>query len=111
MSSANEIRHKHASETRTISVDYTDKLDSGESLSGTPTITEVTSSDLTISGAQLNSGALTINGVSVAANKAAQCQVAGGTSGTTYQVLIQVGTDASSPGAQTFYDTIKIEVL
>ena len=111
MSNANEIRHKHASETRTISVDYTDKLDSGESLSGTPTITEVTSADLTISGAQLNSGALTINGVSVAANKAAQCQVAGGTSGTTYQVLIQVSTDASSPGAQTFYDTIKIEVL
>ena len=63
---ANQIRHKHASETRTISVDYTDKLDVGESLTGTPTIAEVTTTDLTISGAQLNSGSLTINNETVA---------------------------------------------
>ena len=111
MSRANEIRHKQASEVRTISVDYTDKLDTGESLTGTPTVSELTTSDLTISGAQINSGSLTINGVSVAANKAAQCQIAGGTSGSTYSIQIQVGTDASSPGAQTFIDTIRLEVL
>jgi len=108
---ANEIRHKHASETRTISVDYTDKLDSGEALTGTPTIAEVTTTDLTISGAQLNSGSLTINNETVAASKAVQCQVAGGTSGSTYSIKITVSTDASSPGAQTFVDTIKLEVL
>jgi len=108
---ANEIRHKHASETRTISVDYTDKLDSGESLTGTPTIAEVTTTDLTISGAQLNSGSLTINNETVAASKAVQCQVAGGTSGSTYSIKITVSTDATSPGAQTFVDTIKLEVL
>jgi len=111
MARANEIRHKHASETRTISIDYSDKLDSGEALTGTPTVSEVSSSDLTLSGAQLNSGELTINGETVAANKAVQCQVAGGSSGSTYSILVSVGTDASSPGAQTFYDTIKIEVL
>ena len=111
MSRANEIRHKHASETRTISIAYTDKLDSGEALTGTPTVSEISSSDLTLSGAQINSGELTINGETVAANNAVQCQVAGGTSGSTYSVLVSVVTDASSPGAQTFYDTIKIEVL
>ena len=111
MARANEIRHKHASETRTISIDYTDKLDSGEALTGTPSVSEVTTSDLTITSPQLNSGELTINGSTVAAAKAVQCQVAAGTSGTTYQLLVQVSTDSSSPGAQTFYDTIKLEVL
>ena len=111
MARANEIRHKNASETRTISIDYTDKLDVGESLTGTPTIAEVTTTDLTISGAQLNSGSLTINNETVAASKAVQCQVAGGTSGSTYSIKITVSTDASSPGAQTFVDTIKLEVL
>jgi hypothetical protein len=108
---ANEIKQKHASETRTISINYTDKLDTGEALTGTPTVAEVSTSDLTISGAQLNSGELTINGETVAASKAVQCQVAGGTSGSTYSLSVTVSTDATSPGAQTFVDTIKLEVL
>ena len=108
---ANEIKQKHASETRTISINYTDKLDTGEALTGTPTVTEVSTSDLTISGAQLNSGELTINGETVAASKAVQCQVAGGSSGSTYSLSVTVSTDATSPGAQTFVDTIKLEVL
>jgi len=107
----NDIRSKASTETRTISCDYTAKLDEGESLTGTPTIAEVTTTDLTITGAQLNSGSLTINNETVAASKAVQCQVAGGTSGSTYSIKITVSTDASSPGAQTFVDTIKLEVL
>ena len=111
MAKVNDIRSKAAAETRTVSVDYTDKLDDTESLTGSPVFAEVTSSDLTITGAQLNSGTVVINNETVAANNAAQCQVAGGTSGTTYTVSITVSTNATSPGAQTFVDTIKLEVV
>ncbi len=106
---ATQIRQKGSNETRNVAVSYADKLESGELLTGTPTITEVTSSDLTLSNKIVSTGSLTINGVSVSAGQAITFTVAGGTSSTVYTIRIQCGTDATN--AQTFDDHVKIEVL
>jgi len=106
---ATQIRQKSSSEVRNVAISYADKVESGELLTGTPTITEVSSSDLTLSNKIVSTGALTINGVSVAAGAAITFTVAGGTAGTTYDIRIQCGTDATN--AQTFDDHVQLEVL
>ena len=105
---ATQIRQKGANETRNVSVSYDDKLESGELLTGTPTITDSTG-DLTLSNKLVSTGAETINGISVSAGAAVLFTCAGGTSSTTYTIRIQVTTDASN--AQTFDDYLQLEVL
>ena len=95
-------------ETRNGKVSFVDLLDDGESLTGTPTVVEVTTSDLTISNAAVSAAALTINGESVATGKAVQFKVTGGTAGTTYLLRITVSTDATP--AQTFERYVKVEM-
>lgn len=109
MSKAIQTQQKTASEIRNIAVSFTGKLDSGEACTGTPTITEVTTSDLTISNKVVSTAILVINGVSTPIGEAVQCSVTGGTAGTTYEIQIAAGTD-STP-AQTMYGTIKLKVL
>lgn len=105
---ATQIRSKGSQETRNVAVSYADKLEAGELLTGTPTITDSTG-DLTLSNKVVSTGSLTINGVSVAAGAAVTFTVAGGTASTTYDIRIQCGTDATN--AQTFDDHVQIEVL
>lgn len=95
-------------ETRNGKVSFVDLLDSGESLTGTPTVAEVTTSDLTISNAAVSAAALTILGESVAAGKAVQFKVTGGSAGTTYLLRVTVSTDATP--AQTFERYVKMEM-
>ena len=106
---ATQIRQKGSSEIRNVAVSYADKLETSELLTGTPTITEVSSSDLTLSNKIVSTGALTINGVSASAGQAITFTVAAGTSSTVYTIRIQCGTDATNP--QTFDDHVKLEVL
>lgn len=86
-------------ETRVISVDFKGKLDSGELLTGSPTVTEVTTGDLTISGAQVSTTSLVINDRTVAIGEAVLFTVAANGSGLNpgdeYTILIICGTDAS----------------
>ncbi len=83
-------------ETRNCAVSFKGMLDSGELLSGTPTVAEITSSDLTLGSKALNTATLTIDDdTSVLASQAVQFTVTGGTADTKYQVLITVGTDDS----------------
>lgn len=91
-------------EVRIASVSFIGLLDDGESLSGTPTAVELTTSDLTISNESINSKALTINNKSVAKNKAVQFKFLGQKAGTTYTIEVTCGTD-SSP-----VQTLKIKV-
>lgn len=82
-------------ETRLASVSFVGLLDDGELLSGTPTVTEITSSDLTFANEALNSSAKIINKKSVAANKAVVFKITGFVAGETYTIEITSGTDSS----------------
>jgi hypothetical protein len=99
MSKAKEIPIKHPSETKTAGVSFVNVLESGESLTGTPTVTS-SPSGLTITNIQRNATAITINGASVAANKAVLFTVSGGKHGVQYELEVQCntnGTPAQSP--------------
>jgi len=106
---AQQIGVQGAGATRNHAVSFADWLDSGELLSGTPTITEVTTSDLTITNKAISTATLTINGISVATAAAVQMTVAGGTAGTTYVIKILVATDATAAQTLEAYTTLRIE--
>lgn len=83
-------------DTETIAIDFTDWLDSGESLTGTPTIVEQTTSDLTIGSVAVSTAILTILDNSVAIGAAVQGSVSGQlASQGTYTVLVTATTDAT----------------
>lgn len=100
---------KADSEVINVAVDVRGLLDDGELATGTPTIVEVTTSDLTIANKAVSSTALTILGESVAAGEAIQCKVSGGTANTSYTIRITFGTD--SDPAQTRIVDILIDVV
>lgn len=99
---------KTVSGVRNVAVSFANVVDSGELLTGTPTITG-SPSGLTFANQAVNTAALTINGESVAIGNAVQFKVAGGTADTEYTILVQVSTDATP--AQTFYDSLKLLVV
>jgi len=94
MSQAEQIQSKTAAEVRNLAVDFTDKLDSGELLTGTPTVSG-DPAGLTIASVAVSAGALTILGTSVLTGQAVTCSVSGGSAGTRYTLTIQCGTDAT----------------
>ena len=108
MSVAIETQYKRAGATRLVSVSLTGQLDSGELLTGTPTIVEVTTTDLTLSNKAVSTAELTISGRTVAIGQAVQFKVVGGTAGTKYTIRITVATD-SSP-AQSLELDLTLEV-
>ena len=75
-----------------VSISYVGLLDSDEVLTGTPVVTEVTTTDLTLSNKTVSSVALIINAKEVAIGKAVQFKIAGQQSGTVYRVRVSVGT-------------------
>lgn len=83
-------------EVRFHAVSFAGKLDDGELLTGTPTITEVDTTDLVITSKAVSTTALVINGVSVPAGMAVQCKIDGSgmTARQAYRVYIQCDTDA-----------------
>ena len=93
--------------TRVVRINCTSDLDSGESLTGTPTVAEVTSSDLTLGSKSVNTATYTdaATGVLVAIGKGIIFTAAGGTAGTTYRVRITCGTDAT-PAETLVYDAL-----
>ena len=103
---ARQVPCKEESEVRNVAVDFTDELDAGELLTGTPTVTEAT---LTIGNIAINTAPLTINGRTVAIGAAVQFNVSGGTATTTYDIKVSVDTDATP--AQTLLTTCKLLVV
>ena len=84
-------------ETRFHAVSFVGKLDSGETLTGTPTVTEIDTAHLTITSKAVNSAALTINGQSVAIGQAVQCKVVSNGSMVAdeeYSILVRCSTTA-----------------
>ena len=88
-------------EIRVVSLSYVGRLDGNQLLTGTPTVTVVTTSDLALSNAAVSSTELIIESKSVAIGKAAQFKISGQQAGIVYRVLVSV--DAASP-TETFVD-------
>lgn len=100
---------KTVSDDELVSIDYQGQLDAGELLTGTPTVTEVTTTDLTLANKVVNTAVLTIKGESVAIGQAVQFSVTGGTASTTYDIKIAVSTD-STP-TRTLNRRVKLKIL
>lgn len=95
--------------TSVISVSLDDWLDSGESLSGTQSVSEVTTSDLTITNlaetpgvATITTATMTIRGKSVAAGRALQFVVTGHQDNTSYVVLVTARTNSTPVRVEPF---------
>ena len=93
--------------TRLCRVNCTDDLDSGVSLTGSPTVAEVTTSDLTLANKIVNTATYTddVTGNTVAIGKGIQFTVSGGSAGTTYRVRITCSTDGS-PAETLVFDVL-----
>lgn len=104
---AAELRIKSASEVVAGKVSFVGKLEGTELLSGTPTVAEQGTSDLTLASPAVSTAALTISGATVAIGNAVTFTISGGTAGTTYTILVQCGTDASN----TRNGRVKLKVI
>lgn len=84
-------------ESRNAAMSFAGKLDSGESLTGSPTVAEVGTSDLSFSNEAVSTAQLTINDITVAVGHAVQFKIDGSglVAGRTYQVKVIVPTDAT----------------
>lgn len=104
MTSVSQVHRKTAAEVRLVSVDYRGKLDNGELLTGTPSVS-ILPTGPTIANESVNSAALTINGQSVAIGQAAQFKISGGTAGTKYTITVKCDTD-STPAQEDLEATL-----
>jgi len=75
MPTAPQVAEILVGEVVNIAADFRGFLDEGETISGTPTVEELATSLLSITGAQANVAPLVINGATVPAGLAVQCQV------------------------------------
>lgn len=107
---APQLNHKAVSEDRVLSCSFKGKLDAGELLTGSPTIAEIGTSDLTFSNIGVNTVALTINGAPVAIGEAVQFKVTGGVANTLYKIRISpAGTDGTP--SQKLSGTVRLRVI
>jgi len=96
-------------ETKKFGVDCTNILEDGELLTGTPTVAEETTSDLSISEEQVNVAAVTLNGESVAIGKAVLFYASGFLKASApYTIKITATTDAAVP--QTLVRYVEFDV-
>lgn len=107
---AEQVCYAAVGSTRLVSVSFAGQLDSGESLTGTPTVAEVTTSDLSLTNKVVSTAALTINDLSVAAGAAVQFLVSGQLAANSpYTIQITVGTDATP--AQTLIGKVELRAV
>lgn len=92
-----QVGCKPASAALNAAVDFTDMLDAGEALTGTPTVVEVTTSQLTLDNKAVSTGALTINNRAVAIGDAVQFRVSSG-SASAGLTTTQINTLGAGPG-------------
>ena len=80
-------------DTDIAKIDYTEYLDADELLTGTPTIVEVTTTDLTLTNKVVNTEEVRILERDVAIGKAILFKVSGQKINTEYTIRITVSTD------------------
>lgn len=97
-------------EEPTPAVGFVDQLRSGELLTGTPTVTELSTSDLTISNEGLNGSEIEVDGETHSASQAVQFKITGQLAATgSYRLRVDVDTDASP--AQKLSGFIEFDVV
>jgi hypothetical protein len=101
---AKEVRYKTPGAVRNVKVDMTAFLDEGETLDGTPTITEP--DGIETASAAVSTQALKINDTYVEAGKAITFTVSGGTKGEEYRILVSCDTS----GGQTVEGYVRVGV-
>lgn len=105
---ARQVHQITTSMVRIVSSDFIGQLDSGELLSGTPSVTAPVAAGLTLTQKQVNSTAITVNGVSCAAGQAVQFKAdATSANAGTYVLDITCGTDAG----QTLHGQVTVVVV
>lgn len=93
-------------DTELCAIDYTDWLDSGETLTGTPTVVEVTTSALTLASKAVNSAAVVILGETVAIGKAVLFKVSGQQASVTYRIRVTVSTTGGTVARTVVRDVL-----
>lgn len=92
-----QMREISQGDVEVVSINYTDWLDAGESLTGTPTVAEQVTNHLTIGNIQVSTGTLQIMTTTVAAGKALQFSISGAQASTEYVIRVTVSTDGTIP--------------
>ena len=105
---ADQLPEFAVGDTRNCAVSFAGQLDTSEVLTGTPTVTEQTTTDLTISSVAVNVAALSINSETVAIGGAVQFKVLGMTAAK-YTLVVTAATD-STP-AQTLVRYVRFQVV
>jgi len=90
-----EVPTKVTGEVLNAAVSFSNRLSNGEKLSGIPTITEDSTSDLTLSDKVVSTTILNISGIDVPIGEAVQFKVIGGLADTLYTIHIHVDTDST----------------
>lgn len=107
-STARQIHEISTDEVRLVSVDMRGKLDTGETLSGTPTVEADPASGLVLSSKLVNSTAITVNNRAVSTGEAVQFKAdATAAMPGEWYVDITCGTDAG----QTVAGRIKVLIV
>jgi hypothetical protein len=104
-----QIGTKSAGDTELVAVDFSEYLDTGETLTGTPTVVEVTTTALTLASKAVSSTSLVILGRTVTAAEAVQWLVSGGTAGTRYKMRVTCST--TSTPARTVQRDVWMDVV
>lgn len=98
-----QIPDKDSGGLRWASVSFSGLLDTTETLTGTPEVTEVGTTDLTIANVANSTAEMEINHETVPAAEAVRFTVDGGTEGTIYDLQV-VGYSNSTPQQKMIAD-------
>ena len=83
---------KHKDDTIIGTWNFTRWLGDTDTIASVTSTTEETTSDLTIGDPSVNAAEITVDGFTIAANKAVQTTIAGGNDGTLYHVKAKIVT-------------------
>jgi len=89
------IQEVRVNEELVASIDLSSRLATAELLVGTPVITEITTSDLTISNQSVNTSILTVGGSDMAIGKAVLVKLSGWVESVIYELSVSCTTDAT----------------
>ena len=85
-----------AGDTRTAYVDVTDELITGETVTGSPSVTELNSSDLTLGTPAILASDVVYKETTYPASKGVSFTVTGGTAGVIYTIKATIATTESN---------------
>lgn len=100
-----KVRRKAPTAVRNIAVNFTDWLDQGEVITGTPTVS-VSPSGVTLSAASVNTGRRVVDNRACQPGTVVTFTASSGSAGTTYTITVT----ASTSGSQTLVGYVTLIV-